>query len=333
MNTGPVPHPFKEAMTDTRNELAPEMATAVAKRAEIEAGLPPLPQDPDMSLVRARMLKERQFWNEDAPPVERVMHATLPGPFRNIPVQVYYPDTDATLPAIVYFHGGGWVMGSPATHDRVARVLSRQSGAAVFSVDYVLAPEHRFPAPLEEGGAVVEALAGQAERWGIDGRRLALAGDSAGANVALATALDLLDARSVTIAALALLYGAYDTDFDTPSYSEFGAGEFGLPRSEMIAYWDHYLGAGNSVTDPRAAILRRASLAGLPPTYLCAAGLDVLRDDTLRLAQRFRSEGVPFELECFDGFCHGFAGLGRIAGIADKAVAAAAAYVTSAFER
>jgi acetyl esterase len=241
-------------------------------------------------------------------------------------VRRYRPSLTPNLPAIVYFHGGGWVKGDPDTHDRAGRLLARESGAMVFSVDYALAPEHPFPEPLDESVAVIEVLANTALRWGADAKRLALAGDSAGGNLALAAALDLRHSRPRLIRALLLFYGVFGASLDTESYREFGDGRFGLSRDDMAAYWAAYAPTDDDRADPRAAPLLAADLTGLPPVHLVAAELDVLLDDTLALARRLDAAGVPFEIERFAGVGHGFIGLGRMVDAANIAIAGAAAF-------
>lgn len=319
----PCPHP-RPAASPSFDAMDPQMAAAMAKMAEIAASLGPAPACPTPEEIRLRTRIERQFWNEDPVPVAIVEDVALPGLFRQVPVRVYRPSLAANLPAIVYFHGGGWVKGDPDTHDRAGRLLARESGAVVFSVDYALAPEHPFPEPLDECVTVIEALAATAVRWKIDARRLALAGDSAGANLALASALDLRQCRPDIIKALVLFYGVYGANLDTGSYRAFADGRFGLSRDDMAAYWAAYAPTEAKRTDPRAVPLL-ADLAGLPPTHLVGAGLDVLLDDTLLLARRLEAAGVPFELSRVAGVGHGFIGLGRMVDAADAAIAGAAA--------
>lgn len=317
---------------DPRSLMDPEMAAAVEKMAEIDAGLPSMPAEPSPEELRERMIAEKSFWNEDPPSVYSVEDISVAGPSRDVPVRVYRPVAQGALPAIVYFHGGGWVKGTPETHDRMTRIMALESGAAVFSVDYALAPEHRFPTALDESAAVVEALADDPSRWGLDGTPPALSGDSAGANLALAAAIELRERRPGAVGALALFYGVYDSDFETPSYRAFGGGDYGLSRSEMIDFWDMYMGPDGDRHDPRAALVN-ADLAGLPPAYMCAAGLDVLRDDTLKMVERLQAAGVRLEFHRFEGFRHGFAHLGRLSPKADGAIAAAARFIRSAAGR
>ena len=303
--------PADQTVSSRRDMMDPQMAAAMDKMAEIAARLGDMPPNPDLAQQRVRMLAEKAFWNEEPVRVAQCVDITVRGPFREIPVRVYRPEGHEPFNAIVHFHGGGWVKGSPDSHDRVGRVLANESGAVVFSVDYALAPERQFPEPLDECVAAICAIAEAAKSLGIDGSRLMLAGDSAGGNLALASALDLRESRPGLIAGLLLFYGVFDCDFDTASYHAFGGGEFGLTRDDMMAYWRTYIPHGVEPTDPRASVLR-ADLRGLPPTHLCAAG-------------------VVTELKRCPGVCHGFAGLGRMVEASDTAIANAAAFARELF--
>ena len=317
--------PENPDLLDPRMLMDPQMAAAADKMAEIAAGLGPVPSDPAPEQVRTRLLAERAFWNDAPPPLAAVERITMPGPSREVPVTVFRPSRAPILPAIVHFHGGGWVKGSPETHAAIPSGLAAESGAVVLSVDYALAPEHKFPEPLDECVAVVEAIAKRSAELGIDPASLLLAGDSAGGNLALASALDLRNRHPDLIKGLLLFYGVFDSDLDTWSYRTFGGGEFGLSREDMAAYWAAYLRSTEDLTDPRAAPLR-AELAGLPPVHLCAAGLDVLRDDTLKLARKLNEVGVTYELKTYEGVCHAFSGLGRMVDAGRNSLAAAAAF-------
>ncbi|MDX9860378.1 MAG: alpha/beta hydrolase fold domain-containing protein [Rhodospirillales bacterium] len=320
----PRSHP-QPTPVSARSLMDPQMAAAMDRMDEIAASLGPAPLHPTPEQVRLRTVIERRFWNEEPVAVAAVEDIQLPGLFRPVPVRVYRPSLAPNLPAIAYFHGGGWVKGSPDTHDRPGRMLARESGAVVFSVDYALAPEYPFPEPLDESVAVIETLANTAVRWGVDAKRIVLAGDSAGGNLALAAALDLRRSRPDLLKALLLFYGVYGSDLDTGSYRAFGDGRFGLSRDDMAAYWAAYAPTEESRADPRAAPLL-ADLTGLPPTHLVAASLDVLLDDTLTLARRLSAAGVAVEFKRFKGVGHGFIGLGRMVDAADAAIAGAASF-------
>lgn len=320
--------PENPDLLDPRMLMDPQMAAATDRMAEIADELGPLPDNPTPEQTRARVVAEKAFWNDEPVAVATVDHITLPGPFREVPVTVFRPSREPALPAIVHFHGGGWVKGSPQTHAAIARGLAAESGATVLSVDYALAPEHKFPEPLDECIAIIEAIAERAAELGIDGNTVMLAGDSAGANLALAAALDLRSRNPGLVKGLLLFYGVFDSDLDTWSYRTFGGGEFGLSREDMAAYWAAYLRSTEDLTDPRAAPLR-ADLAGLPPIHLCAAGLDVLRDDTLNLARKLHETGGAYELKTYEGVCHAFSGLGRMVDAGRNSLAAAASFARS----
>ncbi|MCG8509666.1 MAG: alpha/beta hydrolase [Rhodospirillales bacterium] len=323
--------------TDRKNKnprdlMDPQMAAAMDRMAEIAADLGEMPDEPTLEQVRARMLSEKSFWNEAPLPVASTEDILIPGPGRDVPVRVYRSSAEPNLPAVIHFHGGGWVKGSPDSHDRIGRALARETGGVAFSVDYVLSPEHPFPEPLEDCIAATSAIADGAGELGIDIDRIALAGDSAGANLAISTAQDLREKRPGLIKALLLFYGVFGLDLDTESYLTFGGGEFGLSRDDMAGYWDAYLGKRENREDPMAVPMK-ANLTGLPPAHLCAAGLDVLRDDTLNLARRFEDSGVQIELKRYEGVCHAFIGLGRMVDAGNTAIANAAAFATRMFEK
>lgn len=324
--------PPEPAPPSAREMMDPQMAAAMDRMAAIAAELGPMPANPTPDQVRARTLAERRYWNAAPIPIAEVEDVEVPGLFRNVRVRIYRPWAASGQAAIVYFHGGGWVKGSPDTHDRAGRLLARESGAVVFGVDYALAPESPFPEPLDECVAVIEFIANTAARRGIDAGRIALAGDSAGANLAIAAALDLREHRPGLIKALLLFYGVYGTDLDTASYRAFGDGRFGLSRADMAAYWDAYAPVPANRSDPRAVPLL-AELADLPPVFLAAAGLDVLLDDTLAMARRLRQANVPFELKRYEGMCHAFIVLGRVVDAANTMVADAALFLRQRLDR
>ncbi|MGN6097821.1 MAG: alpha/beta hydrolase [Bosea sp. (in: a-proteobacteria)] len=264
-------------------------------------------------------------WNDGAPEIAaretavRVDGASLRG-------RLYHPKPGTTLPVIVYVHGGGWTFGSVDTHDGTMRTLAAASGFAVFGFDYRLAPEHPYPIPLDDTlGAIAFALAG-ALGPDVDTRRWALAGDSAGATLALAALIQRRDAGLALPAAAALFYGCYAPDFETGSHARFGEGYL-LTTANMRWYWRNYLGAALDAPPPLAAPLH-ADLAGLPPLYLAAGGLDPLADDTLRLADRLAAAGGAFRHDHVPGVVHGCLRMSRELAPAQAMIDAAAAYIT-----
>ena len=290
------------------------------------------PVDPlSLPLAQARAAAERYHAFLNGPltghtPVPAdVEEVTVAGPAGPLPLRLYRPaDRGAEwLPVLVYFHGGGFVVNSVDTHDRLLRLLAFHSGAVVCAVRYSLAPERRFPHQHEEALAALRWVAGAGAAHGIDPDRIAVGGDSAGANLALGLALAARAPGEPRVTFGLLFYGMFAHDFDTVSHRRFGDGRYGLTTARMRWYWQQYLGSAATPDDPCAAPLR-ADLHGLPPLLLLAADLDCLRDDTLRLAERLAEAGVPHRLAVYDGLPHSFATMTRLVDQADRAVLHAA---------
>lgn len=254
--------------------------------------------------ARLAMAAVLPLLNEHAPAVARVEDRTLPGAAGPIAARFYDPGTAKLSPAIVYIHGGGWVLCDLDSHDGVCRELAQRSGLKVVSLGYRLAPEHPFPAPLEDCVTAVRWLAAQGRDWGIDPDRLVIAGDSAGANLSLATLLALRDAGEQPLRGAALVYGVFAPDHDTPSHLAYGGdNRYFLSTAEMEWFWGHYVPAGTDRRTPLAAPLY-ADLAGLPPLYLTAAEYDCLRTDSEQLAYRLALAGQPHEFRLWRGMIH-----------------------------
>ena len=317
-------------MSDPESLMHPQMKAVVAKLLELGAGRPPK-ADWTVEEARRYMREDQAFWGADKPDVELVRDDVIHGPYRPIPARLFRPVAHDALPVVIYFHGGGWAKGDLDTHDKVGRLIALASGAAVVSVDYALAPEQPFPKPYEECVAAVEAVAADWKHWGIDPERIVLAGDSAGANLALAAMLALRKRDPGMIKAGLLFYGVFDCDLGTESYQVYGGGDFPpLSRDDMAAFWKHYVPDESARSDPRAAPAR-ADLAGLPPLFLCAAGLDCLRDDTLNLTMALKDAGVPHELAVYEGVGHGFLQFARLLDAGHDAIKAAGAFAKTVF--
>lgn len=264
-------------------------------------------------------------WQELAPAVRRVDDLTIAGAAGSMGARLYRPE-DGTLPLIVFVHGGGWTFGSVDSHEVEARSLALASGAAVLTFDYRLAPEHPFPAALDDLRALLAAVGEGALGGLVDANRIALAGDSAGANLALGALLALRDAGAPDVAGAALFYGCFTPRSDSASHQLFGNGEFGLSTVRMNWYWRNFLGTAYAAPPTLAAPLS-AVLDGLPPLYLVAAGLDPLRDDTLTLAKVLSQAGVSHEFETVPGVIHGFLGRAPKLPAAQRALASAGAFL------
>lgn len=246
----------------------------------------------------------------DVEVVARTRNSTVPGIDGNeIPIRIYWPEgwTESAppAPAFVVFHGGGWVMGTLDLYDSLARSLSNAGSCVVVSVDYRMAPEHRFPAAAEDCHSVTVFVHENSTALGADPNRIFVGGDSAGGNLAAAVSLMARDRGSVTLAGQVLVYPIADCDFETASYIENAEGFF-LTRASMKWFWDQYAPDLSERQNPIASPLRAVSLAGLPPAWVMTAGYDPLRDEGEALASRLAADGVPTHLEKFDGQIHGF---------------------------
>ena len=248
----------------------------------------------------------------------------IAGPAGDIPLRVYAPAGDGPFPVLMYIHGGGWVVCSLDTHDRECRTLAYRAGCLVVSVDYRLAPEHKFPAAADDCMTALRWVLGHAAKLGGDAGRIAIGGDSAGGNLTAVTVMLARDEGLGPIAGQLLIYPVTDHyEPGTPSYREYADG-YGLTRDSMIWFWDHYLSEPGQAADWRATPLRAEDLRGLPPAFVLTAECDVLRDEGERYAERLRAAGVPTRLKRYNGMIHGFVNMSAVldggrAGLADAA--------------
>jgi len=238
-------------------------------------------------------------------PVHAVEDHQAPGPAGPVAVRVYRPSADPALPALVYFHGGGWMMGSIATHDALCRNLASHAGVAVASVEYRLAPEHKFPAGLDDCYAATCWLADHAESLALRPDGIAVGGDSAGGNLAAAVTLMARQRGAPPLAFQLLIYPVLDFEFDTPSYRE-NANGFHLTRGDMIWTWRQYLARELDGYTPLASPLREGDLRGLPPAMVLTAEYDPLRDEGEAYATRLAEARVAVTVKRYDGMIHGF---------------------------
>jgi acetyl esterase len=262
------------------------------------------------------------------PEVAHVEDRSIPGPAGTIPARLYRPAGDA-LPLLVYFHGGGWVLGGLASHDAVCRALANAAGCAVLAVDYRLAPEHRYPAAADDCYAATVWAVANARTLGADPARVAIGGDSAGGNLTAVTALRARDQGTPPLRFQLLIYPVTDHGFDTASYRDNAEGYL-LTHGDMVWFWNHYLGDGDGA-EPYASPLRATDLRGLPPALVITAGFDPLRDEGEAYAKRMQDAGVPVTLTRYDGMIHGFFGMGAQLDKAKAAVDEAARALRAAF--
>ncbi|MCC7411383.1 MAG: alpha/beta hydrolase [Gammaproteobacteria bacterium] len=283
----------------------PQMRRVLDRMLEKMAARPLFGTSPP-AVMRARFAEDVLAWNVDPPALPRIEDFRVATGTREVAVRLYDPRGDGRPNAtMIDFHGGGWIVGDLDTNDRARRLLALESGVSILSVDYCLAPEHPFPAALEECVTVTRWAHRSGVARGIDVERLALGGDSAGANLALATALELRDARQDWLRFLLLIYGAYARDATSESHRLYGGGEYGFGTQAMDLMWQMYLGSRGAADDPRAAPLL-ARLEGLPPACLIAGRLDPLRDDSRRMAAALIAAGISVEYLEYPGVVHGF---------------------------
>ncbi|HVM96979.1 MAG TPA: alpha/beta hydrolase [Candidatus Acidoferrales bacterium] len=269
-------------------------------------------------------------WAGPGPDVARVENRKIPGSNGDIPIRIYTPGTEAGYPVLVFFHGGGWVIGSLESHDAICRTLANQASCIVVSVDYRLAPEHKFPAAAEDSYTATRWVAAHAASFAGDPQRIAVGGDSAGGNLAAVVAQLAQQRGGPPLVLQLLVYPATDANRDTPSYHDNGDGYL-LTRPMMDWFFDHYMTGDSDKADPRLSPLRAASLQGLPPALVITAEFDPLRDEGERYAERLRQAGVPVQLSRYDGMIHGFFGMSSMIDKAKLAVDEAASALRAAF--
>jgi acetyl esterase len=300
----------------------------------VASGRPPI-ETLSPAQARQAFLASRPILQPDPPPVAEVLALEADGPAGKIPLRLYRGNgasKDQPQPALIYFHGGGWVIGDLESHDQLCRALANAVPCIVVSVDYRLAPEHKFPAAAEDASAATRWIAGNAQRLGIDAARLAVGGDSAGGNLATVVALDARDRGGPKLAFQLLIYPSTDMRMGWPSL-ERHAQQLPLTRAGMQWFIDHYLRSAADKADWRASPLLAKSLAQLPPALVITAGFDPLGDEGQSYAEALRKAGVAVTHERFEGQIHGFVMMGRIIADSGRAIAMGAAALKQAFAR
>ena len=284
----------------------------------------------EVSPEAARELVRQMQLAGEPEPVEVVADRTIPGPAGDIPIRVYTPKGDSPLPVLVFFHGGGWVICDLDTHDSVCRALTNAAGCIVVSVDYRLAPEHKFPAAADDAFAATEWVVEHAVKIAGDPSRVAVAGDSAGGNLAAVVAQMAKDRGGPRLAFQLMVYPVTDYNFDTASHRENAEG-YMLTTAAMKWFWNHYLPDEKAGLDPQASPLRADDLSGLPPALVITAEFDPLRDEGEAYAARLADAGVPAKSTRYDGMIHGFFSMSALLPQGRQAIDEAATVLREAF--
>ena len=295
----------------------------------VDKGVPPV-NTLSPAEARESYRSRRTFTQPDAPEVFKVENTHFNQNAVDVPVRIYHPassQTQAQLPALVYIHGGGWTIGDLDTHDVLCRSLCLQADVVVISVDYRMGPEHKFPAAFDDCVAAFQWTVQNANRLGIDTKRIAMGGDSAGGNLTAAACLQLRD-HPVQPAFQLLIYPATIMWQDTPSYHANGQG-YMLTKDSIAYYTENYLRDRNDAKDWRASPQWADSHAGLPPAFVMTAGYDPLRDEGLMYADALSKAGVSTQYVCFERQIHGFITMGRVMQEANTAVSMCAQVLRS----
>ncbi len=305
--------------------LAPAALTLLEQLRALDT--PPI-WEQDLDQLRAADIQIMKVMDQ---PVEvaSVVDRTIPGPAGEIPVRIYTPDAPQPRPLIAFFHGGGFVFCSIDTHDGTCRRLANATGAVVISVDYRLAPEHRFPAALDDCYAATVWAHEHAAELGADPAQLVVAGDSAGGNMAAVTALLARDRGRPPIACQVLVYPVIDAACDSASFAENAEGFF-LEAEAMRWFWSQYLGNEGDGSHPLASPCCVPDHAGLPPAVVITAEYDPLRDEGEAYAEALRAAGVPVTSVRYDGMIHGFVSMPSLFPEADEALTRIAAALRAA---
>lgn len=261
-----------------------------------------------MSVPEARMVT-MAFRDLQGPEVEveNIQDLVIPGPAGRLPIRLYRPRSEGVLPAIVYYHGGGWVVGNIEVVDRPCRTLANLSGCIVVSVEYRLSPETKYPGPLDDCWVALEWLRKNGKQLGIDSNRIIVSGDSAGGNLAAVVALKVRNVSANGLVGQILVYPVIAplVGYSFQSYTDNGEGYL-LTKGAMEWFWDHYLQDNDDIKNPDICPLDETNLSELPPTFIATAEFDPLRDEGEEYAQRLKGAGVRTVIKRYDGMIHGF---------------------------
>jgi acetyl esterase len=304
--------------------LDPQAQERLAQDAA--AGAPPVWELP-LATARANMENRPKL---PGPEVASAVDMPVPAPDGDVSVRVYTPEGAGPFPVMVWMHGGGWVLGSVNTTDATCRAMANDTPCVVVSVEYRLAPETKFPGPAEDCYAVAQWVAANGTRLNVDASRMAIAGASAGGNLAAAVALMARDRGGPALVHQTLVYPVTDGKMATASYQRCASG-YGLSQDTMTWYWKQYLASEADRENPYAAPARASDLSGLPPALVITGGYDVLADEGEAYANAMSAAGVPTTHSRYDGMIHGFFNLSAPFGTSFTAVAEVCAALRSVF--
>ena len=259
----------------------------------------------EMEVAEARQAILQLFQVENPEPVAKVEDRTIPTPNGDLPIRLYTPEGDGPLPVLVFFHGGGWVVGNLESHDATCRTLANAAGCITLAVDYRLAPEHKFPAAPEDCYEATKWAVLNAAALGGDPQRVAVGGDSAGGNLAAAVALMSGDRGAPSLAYQLLLYPVTNHSFDTESCQQNGE-DYLLTKDSMVWFWDHYLENDEAGNAPYASPLQAKYVNSPPPGLVITAEFDPLRDEGEAYGKRLQDAGADIKISRYDGTIHGF---------------------------
>jgi len=311
--------------------LDPQVQTYLEQMAALNA--PPLHTlAPEVIRQTIAMQTNAALSAGNLEPVAKVENRTIPGPGGELPIRIYTPQGEGPFPALVFFHGGGWVICNLDTHDALCRSLTNAAGCVVASVDYRLAPEHKFPAAPHDCYAATQWVAKHGAELNVDATRIAVGGDSAGGNLAAVVAQMARDQGGPALVFQLLIYPSTSFVASTPSREENGSGYF-LTQQDMNWFADHYLNDESDRTNPLASPALAAHLDGLPPALIITAEYDPLRDEGDAYGQQLIKAGVPATVSCYKGMIHGFMSMGPIFGQGNQGIKESADALRAAFAK
>lgn len=316
--------PAADVLDGDVRRFVDEIGTAFSRFPALDSLTPP----------EARRVAEkvRAPWRKGGPAMREVTEHHVPVPGGGLRIRRYAPEAPGMRPALIYLHGGGWTFFSLDTHDRVMREYAARAGVVVIGVDYPLSPETKFPVALEQIVALVKWLTDGTALRDVDSGRMAIGGDSAGANLAVATCLMLRDTGGPQMKGMLLSYGAFDVHSSDEAARRFGGPGFPLSHEEMQGFWRNYLRAPDDARNPLACPLG-AKLDGLPPAFMTIPECDLLTEQNLAMADRLRTAGVSVSDRLYEGASHSFLEAVSIAAIADRALADGSAWLRATLSR